>query len=190
MCLWDGVTGRQKATLTGHTWLGLTVSRSAPMAACWQVGVGTKRCGCGMWSRVGTKPPSRGIQRVSTSVAFSPDGGTLASGSEDGTVRLVGCGHPFGPTLTLTGHRRAVFSPPQCSRRLSECTLARWGPEQVADCGKPWHGLSESQPSRSHKGVVTTAVVFKCQWRLRWPVGVATFAVPDCGMRLRVGRTP
>ena len=62
--------------------------RSARTARPWPPAATTARCGCGTWP-----PASRSAARsrqsgASRSVAFSPDGKTLASGSADGTVRL------------------------------------------------------------------------------------------------------
>ena len=52
-----------------------------------------------------------------TDVAFSPDGNTIASGGQDGTVRrwITSTGNPVGQPLPLTGHtgpvRSVAFSP-------------------------------------------------------------------------------
>jgi WD40 repeat protein len=55
-------------------------------------------------------PALTGHIRSVVSLAFSPDGKTLASGSADGTIRLwdVTTHQPLGPALT--GHIRSVVS--------------------------------------------------------------------------------
>ena len=45
-------------------------------------------CGCGTWPPAGDRAPLTGHTGAVTSVAFSPDGRTLASGDVDGPVRL------------------------------------------------------------------------------------------------------
>jgi WD40 repeat protein len=57
--------------------------------------------------------PLTGHTRSVSSVAFSPDGHTLASGSDDSTVRLWNVTDPARPTplgQPLTGHTRSVSS--------------------------------------------------------------------------------
>jgi WD40 repeat protein len=85
--LWDVTTGKERATLNGHTWFissvcftrdGQTLASAShdKTVKLWDVATGKLR---------GTL---EGHSFVVRSVAFSPDGKTLASGSWDNTVRL------------------------------------------------------------------------------------------------------
>ena len=71
------------------------------MGRRWRVPVKTIRCGCGTWPQGREKFTLPGHTEWVFSVAFSPDGTTLASSSWDGTVRLWN---------VTTGQEEATFT--------------------------------------------------------------------------------
>ena len=106
--LWDTTTGQQVGTLTGHTWTITTIAFSPD---------GNTLATCrGFWDpdRIEIEPELRlwnvqtgelkftleGHTEIVTCVAFSPDGSTLASSSNDQTVQLWD---------TQTGEHKSTF---------------------------------------------------------------------------------
>jgi WD40 repeat protein len=96
-----------------------------------------------------------------TTVAFSPDGRTLATGSDDHTLRLWNMTNPARPTslgAPLTGHtdhvRSVVFSP-------DGRTLASGGADRMVrlwNVADPAHPTPLGPPLTGHTDEVTTVV--------------------------------
>ena len=118
--LWDVETGEEKLTLTAHRSLGLFggVFTRWQDPGQWQqyawdgeakitLRLGPFACGTS-WTGEEKRTLTGHTHDVS-SVAYSPDGKTLASGSGDDTIRLwdVGTGEE---KRTLTGHTHDVSS--------------------------------------------------------------------------------
>ena len=89
--------------------IGSIVSRSAQMVQRLPVGVGTKPFACGILPRDNTVKTLTGHTDKVGSVAFSPDGTTLASGSLDGKVFLWETTTGQRKKI-LTGHTDEVYS--------------------------------------------------------------------------------
>ena len=124
--LWDVATGKEQATLKGHT---CPVSVRGVQSGRQDAGLGKlgqDDQAVGRGDGQGTRPPSRGHTKLVYSVVFSPDGKTLASGSWDKTIKLWD---------VATGKERATLKGHTCLRELrwrSARTARRW-PRRSAD---------------------------------------------------------
>ncbi len=83
--IWNASTGEERATLRGHRAAVFGVAlrrmvRRSPRPAA------TAPCGCG--TRSPAEGVSRGNKSIVLTVAFAPDGATLASGSTDERLKL------------------------------------------------------------------------------------------------------
>ncbi|MFK8850555.1 WD40 repeat domain-containing protein [Streptomyces sp. Ac-502] len=123
--LWDVVTGKARTTITGHTIGalgavaftpdGLTLAasgRDTGSVRLWDVATGQARA---------TYAGQTGLVR---SVAFSPDGRSLATGSSDGVVRLREVSLP-GPAESVKRICRAV------NRELTRAEHAAYLPDEA-----------------------------------------------------------
>ena len=152
----------------------------------WPVGVGTKRFGCGMWSAVRRRPPSKGHTYWVTSVAFSPDGTTLGQWGCGPYGCVVGCGQRSGEG-TLQWHTDGVnsvaFSP-------DGATLASASDDQTVVCGM-WPAVRRSPFSNGIRMGGLQSVAFSLDGAiLAGGPGGRQGCVVGCGQRSGEGHPP
>ena len=86
--LWDAATGKEIRRLDGAQKLGLVLAFAAGRQDAGHRELRTERFGSGTWPRARKPAASTVIRARPVRGVFSPDGKTLASGSEDQTIKL------------------------------------------------------------------------------------------------------
>ncbi|MGH3825571.1 MAG: TIR domain-containing protein [Pseudonocardiaceae bacterium] len=103
-----------------------------------------------------TNHPLAGHRGEVTSVAFAPDGRTLATGSDDGTAILWDLTNPAHPWQRLTGHRSLVSSVAFAPDGRTLATGSDDGTAILWDLTNPARPRQLGQPLSGHLGRVTS----------------------------------
>ena len=142
--------------MTGHTERREQCWRSAPTGTPSPPAAATAPSDCGTYD---TAIPLTGHTGTVESVALSPDGHTLASGSRDGSVRLwnltdTGPPGPAGPAPT--GHTEDVTSVAFRPDRHTLASGSRDGSVRLWNLTEPAHPAPLGQPLTGDSGIVTS----------------------------------
>ena len=152
--VWDADTGQPVGAAADRAHgRGVRVWRSAPTASGSSPAVTTTRCGCGTPTPANpSAQPLTGHTDAVCSVAFSPDGNRIVSGSDDKTRAAVGRRHrPTDRRAADRPHGHGVQRGVQPRRQAHRLRQLR---QDACGCGTPTPANPSAQPLTGHTDAV------------------------------------